>query len=182
MAKLSPEFKNVIKSLSKKELEKIIIRFAKKNKEMYDSLSFEYLQKDSAIDLFEDAKDEIELLFINLGRRVIQKSLANAIGKSVQIINNFCKITKDAKLEADLLLFLLKIVFDNFSEHLGTCWTVFDSKLAITTNRLFNLLKKKLHEDYWIEYRDNINRFLKILKNNSSHIDYIYSMPHSLED
>ncbi|MFH1197487.1 MAG: hypothetical protein V1720_17435 [bacterium] len=149
---------------------------------MYDSLCFDYLQNNSVIDLFEDAKDNIENIFSNLNRGIIQKHLAKAISQSIKIVNHFAKTTKDKKLEADLLLFLLTTVFDTFSEHLGTCWTVFDSKLAITTNRLLNLIKKKLHEDYWIEYNDRINSFLRILKSKCNHLDYVYNMPRCLEE
>jgi hypothetical protein len=177
MAKLSSEFKEAIHALQKDDLEKIILRFSKKDKEMYESLCFEYVKNETAINLFEDSKEQIEIHFRNLRNSVIQKQLANAISKSVKTINNFRSITKEIKLEADLLLYLLKIVFDNFQDELGTCWTVFDSKLAITTNRLMNLIKKDLHEDYWIEYREEMNNFIKILKRKSRHIDFVYNMP-----
>ncbi|WP_372948240.1 hypothetical protein [Mariniphaga sp.] len=75
---------------------------------------------------------------------------------------------------------ILTFVFERFTDDLGTCWTVFDSKLAVTTNRLYNLVTKKLHEDYWIEYREDVNRYLDILHSRSNHLDYIYNMPKSI--
>lgn len=181
MPKLSQEFKDAITSLSEKEKEKIIFRFARKNQEIFDILNYEYAGGENKYDLFEDTKAEIESNFAVLSGRIIQKELAKKIGKSVQSINAFTKVTKDKKLEADLLLFLLKIVFENFSSDLGTCWTVFDSKTAITTNRLYNLVVKKLHYDYHIEYRQDINNFLQILKSKCRHLDYVYGMPAVLE-
>ncbi|MDP3149840.1 MAG: hypothetical protein Q8N83_11995 [Ignavibacteria bacterium] len=179
MAKLNTEFKEAISALDKNELEKIVLRFSKKNKEMYDTLCFEYVKNESAMSLFEDSKEQIEIHFYKLRNGVVQRQLANAISKSVKTINNFRNITKDLKLEADLLLYLLKLVFDNYQDELGTCWTIFDSKLAITTNRFINFTKNNLHEDYWIEYREESNNFIKILKNKSRHIDFVYNMPNS---
>lgn len=79
-----------------------------------------------------------------------------------------------------MLLNLLKEVFSKYSGMLGTCWTIFDSKLAITTNCLYNLVTKKLHEDYLVEYAEPLDRFLDILHSRSNHLDYIYYMPKSL--
>ena len=100
MAKLSTEFKSIISSLSKEELEKIVLRFSKKYKEMYETLCFEYVKEYSSSELFEDAQKEIMFHFSQLGRGIIQKQLASAISKSVKTINNFKNITKDEKLEA----------------------------------------------------------------------------------
>ncbi|MCD4819056.1 MAG: hypothetical protein K8S23_10235 [Candidatus Cloacimonetes bacterium] len=181
MPKLTSDFKQAISSLSPAELKKIIFRFSRNNQAMYDTLSFEYVKDNTAIDLFEEAKEDIEFNFDDLSGRVIQKKLAKAIGNSVQSINEFKKITKDKKLEADLLVFLLKIVFDTYSKELGTCWSIFDSKVAVTTNRLYNLITKKLHQDFLLDYEEDINKFLNILKKECSHLNYVYKMPNTLE-
>jgi hypothetical protein len=177
MAKLSKEFKEKIHSLSKEEMEKIVLNLSRKDKGIYEKLFIEYVRKDSVQDLFEEVKATIEHNLFFPGRGIIQKQLAKSLGKSIKTINHFRDVTRNHKLEADLLLFTLQIIFDNFESEFGTCWTVFDSKVAITTNRLLNLVRKKLHEDYWIEYETEINRFLKILKNNCSHLDYVFTMP-----
>jgi len=181
MPKLSPEFKKAISSLSSKEMEKIIYRFSKSNQYMYDSLVYEYVDEQNTLELFEDVKEEIEFTFSDLSGRIIQKELAKSIGKSIQTINRFVKITKEKKLEADLLVFLLKIVFDNYSNCFGTCWTVFDSKVAITTNRLYNLVKNKLHYDYQIEYREDLNKYLKAVKKCCNHLDFVFNMAGTFE-
>ena len=181
MPKLSSDFKQVISKLSYDELIKIVFRFARKNKEMYETLSFEYLQDDSAEELFEDVKQDIDFhfSFVEEGR-VIQKNLAKAISNSIQDINEFKKVTKNKKLEADSLVFLLCIVFDRYEEDLGTCWTIFDSKVATTLNRLINLVRK-IHPDYWIEYKKDIDRFIKIMKEKSGSIQTVYKMPNTFE-
>jgi hypothetical protein len=94
--------------------------------------------------------------------------------------NAMPRLSKENK-EADLLRNLLDDVFENYTDELGTCWTAFDSKLAVTTNRLYNLVTKKLHEDYRIEYRESLNRYLEILHSRSNYLDYVYKMPKSME-
>ncbi|MDY6800605.1 MAG: hypothetical protein SVU94_05210 [Bacteroidota bacterium] len=107
----------------------------------------------------------------------LYRQIASSVGKAIKHVNYYKELTKDKKGEADLLNIILKEVFDDYSQHLGTCFTVFDSKLASTVNRLINLVNKKLHEDYKIEYEDDINRYLGILHEKSNHLDFVYSMP-----
>lgn len=182
MPVLSPEFKEKISSLSPEEKEKIIFRLCKKNKDIYETLLYEYMKDELGIDFFEETRKEIASEFIYFRNTGIQKQLARSIRNSIRAINRFASITKDEKLEADLLNFMLSIVFEEFSEELGTCWTTYDSKVGIATRRLLNLVKKKLHEDHHIEYREEINSYLKILKSKSRHLDLIFNLPDSFEE
>jgi hypothetical protein len=182
MPRLSKEFKQAIQEIPLKELQKLVMEFASKNPEIYDFINLQYVNgNDAEDDLFENIIEKITDEILYPGKRgIVQKNLAKAIGKSVQYINHFVKVTKNEKREAELLLNLLDDVFENYTDELGTCWTVFDSKLAITTNRLFNLVTKKLHEDYRIEFAEPMNRFLEILQAKSNHLDYVYDMPKSM--
>jgi hypothetical protein len=182
MPRLSKEFKQAISEIPIDELQKLVMQFASKNQEIYDILNLLYFSGNEAEDeLFEETIEKItdEILFPG-ERGIVQKNLAKAIAKSIGYINHFVKVTKNDIREAELLLNLLDDVFENYTDELGTCWTVFDSKLAITTNRLYNLVTKKLHEDYRIEYAEPMNRFLEILHSKSNHLDYVFSMPKSI--
>ena len=182
MPRLSKEFKQAIQEIPVEELQKLVMQFASKNPEIYDFINLQYVNGTDAEDeLFEETKEKVsdEILFPG-ERGIVQKNLAKAIAKSVEYINHFAKVTKNEKREAELLLNLLVDVFENYTDELGTCWTVFDSKLAITTNRLYNLVTKKLHEDYRIEFAEPMNRFLEILQAKSNHLDYVYDMPKSM--
>ena len=183
MPRLSKEFKQAIKEIPVKELQKLVMQFASKNREIYDFINLQYVEgEDAEEELFEETKEKISDEILFLGERgIIQKNLAKAITKSVGYINHFVKVTKNKNREADLLRNLLDKVFENYADELGTCWTVFDSKLAVTTNRLYNLVTKKLHEDYWIEFREDLNRFLDVLHSRSNYLDYVNEMPKSLE-
>lgn len=183
MPRLSKEFKQAIKEISVEELQKLVIQFTSKNKELYDYVNLHYVERaDAEEQLFEGTMEKItdEILFLG-ERGIVQKNLAKAITKSVGYINHFVKVTKNKNKKADLLRNLLDNVFENYTDELGTCWTVFDSKLAFTTNRFYNLVTKKLHEDYRIEYRDNLNLYLESLHAKSNHLDYIYNMPKSMK-
>ena len=182
MPRLSKEFKQAIKEIPIEELQKMMIQFASKNREIYDFINLKYVDGYNAEEeLFEETKEKIsdEILFPG-ERGIVQKNLAKAITKSVGYINHFVKVSKNKNREADLLRGLLDGVFENYANELGTCWTAFDSKLAVTTNRLYNLVTKKLHEDYRIEYREDLNRFLNILHSGSNYLDYVNEMPKSL--
>ncbi len=182
MPRLSKEFKQAIKGIPLDELQKIVLKAASQNPEIYDFININYVEGTEAEEeLFEQTKEYIsdEICFLSK-RGIIQKNLAKAITNAIRYVNHFSKVTKNEIREAELLVFLVDETFQNYADELGTCWTVFDSKLAITTNRLYNLVTKKLHEDYQIEFTEPINRFLKLLHAKSFHLDYVYNMPKSL--
>lgn len=183
MPRLSKEFKQAISEIPVEELQKLVIQFASKNPEIYDFINLQYVNGTDAEDeLFEEIIEKISDEILFLGERgIVQKNLAKAITKSVGFINHFVKVTKNEIREAELLLNLLDDVYENYTDELSTCWTIFDSKLAITTNRLYNLVTKKLHKDYLVEYREPLNRFLNILHSRSNHLDYVFHMPKSIE-
>ena len=79
-----------------------------------------------------------------------------------------------------MLNILLDDVFEEYTDDLGTCWTVLDSKLGVTTKRLLNLVTNKLHEDYLMDFRDDLNRYLKILHTHSNHIDLVFALPEKI--
>jgi len=154
-----------------------VLDLARKNKENYDYIELKYLSNsESEQELLEQTKEKVysEMSSVRYGR-VVQKSIAAAMTRAVRHINYFEKVTKNNVLVAELLLFLLEDVFDDFTDELGTCWTVFDSKLAVTTNRLYYLVTKKLHPDFLVEYREPMNRLLSRLKQSCNHLDYVYN-------
>jgi hypothetical protein len=183
MPRLSKDFKTAISEIPADELQKLVLQAASKSQEIYDWINIHYVDKKEAKkQLFIETKDKaLGEVYGYRDHRIIQKSLAKAIGNAVKHINYYAKITNDFVGEAEVLNSILTFVFERFADDLGTCWTVFDSKLAVTTNRFYNLVTKKLHEDYRIEYHENLNRCLEILHAKSNHLDYIYNMPKSIE-
>ena len=165
MPGLSKDFKQAIAEIPVRDLRKLVMQAAAKHREFYDIINIQYVSGDQAEkEIFEEIKDKAlaELCFVE-DRGVLQKNLVKAISKAVKHINHYVKVTRNKAGEAELLLSLLDEIFKNYSNELGTCWTAYDSKLAVTTNRLYNLVTKKLHEDYTIEYMEPLNNFLKTL-------------------
>ena len=136
---------------------------------------------EAKLDLFEKTKENVLASLIFHPRGIIQRQIASCMNTAIKHINYYAKIAKDKKGEADLLHILLIEVFSEYSEYLNTCFTVFDSKLALTTNRLYNKVTKHLHEDYLMEFKDDINHFLSILHAKSNHLDFVYSMPQKVK-
>ena len=64
MAKVNPEIITEIEKLSKKELEKLVLKAASKDKSFHDYLLVNFADKDFwGKDLFEEAKSDIYKLF-----------------------------------------------------------------------------------------------------------------------
>jgi hypothetical protein len=183
MPKITEEFKAAIKRLPVEDLQIAILKFARKDQTFYDFLNLQYINKNEAEEkLFEETISftylEIDMLG---GRGAIQRRIKSAMDRCIKQINHYVKVSKNKKREADLLLFLLDLVTRQYSGELGTCLSTFDSKLALTTNRLYNLVTKKLHPDYFIEYEEKLNEFLQLLHKQSNHLDYVFDMPEVAE-
>ena len=182
MPVLSKDFKQAIEDIPVRDLQKLVMQEAAKNREFFDIITIHYVSGiEAEKEIFEETKDNTlgELYYVD-DRGVLQKNLAKAINKAVKHINHYVKVTKNKVGEAELLHSLLDEIFKNYSDELGTCWTVYDSKLAVTTNRFYNLVTKKLHEDYLIEYKEPLNDFLKTLHAKSNHLDFVYDMPNTI--
>jgi hypothetical protein len=72
---------------------------------------------------------------------------------------------------------MLGIIFAHFSNEFGTCWTVFDFRVAQDVSKLITIVTKKIHEDYRMDFEDKINGYIKRLKAVASHLDVIYNLP-----
>ena len=184
MPSVSKELKREIEELPVVELQKLVIELAGKNKQNHDYINVRYLSKGSAEeDLYEATTEFIssEISQVWMGRGVVQKNIAKYISKCISEINHYTKTTKNKPNEARLLLNLIDNVIEGFENELGTCWTVYDSKLAITVKRLVNLVSNKLHSDYFIEFEKPINRCLSILHQRSNFLDIVYNLPNKIE-
>jgi hypothetical protein len=181
MAKVSEELIENLQSLSNKELVKIIVKFAKKYSEMNDILEFDYVKSQTEKELYEDLVENIEFEMSGIDGKIIQKELAKSIRICISDINNYKKVTKSKYREALALQYLLNKILEDYLKDFGTCWTVFDSKVATTAKRYFNAVLS-LHEDYHIEFQDDFGKILKIIKHECRHFDSIFDLPNSFEE
>ncbi|MFO7869010.1 MAG: hypothetical protein R6U95_06910 [Bacteroidales bacterium] len=182
MPRLDKETKKDIQKLNDKDLRDIIIKLASKDKMVYDYLQINYLNKESgAQELFEETIADLDDIswkqYKGYSPQVRQTKMLAAY---IKRINDFTKICTNKVYEADLLVYILEITFSSPPDMFGTCFTQFDTKVAIILKRLINIITKKLHEDYKIEYKDRINNYLNILHTQSNFIDTIYNLPQKI--
>jgi hypothetical protein len=179
MPRLSKQFKDAIRQIPSDDLQKLVIELAGKKKDIHDIINVRFVEKEGAEDeLFESTKAEIngEMHWLR-GLGPVPKRVARSMAHCVKLITHFAKVTKNKQREADLLNFLIGITFRKYEGNLGTCWTVFDSKLGTTTKRFHTLVTKNLHEDLLMDYRDDLNLYLCLLHKNCNHLDMVFGMP-----
>ncbi len=180
MPKLSKEFKSEIDALSHKELVDIVLKMASKEKTVYEYININYIDKESGEqELFEKAQSDITNLFNKGYKGREQQKDANMISACVKRVNEFTKTSRNKRYEDELLFYVLDNTFDE--DRLGTCFTVYDTRLASLVKRAITLVTKTMHHDYLIEYKDRLNFFLKSLHNRSRHLDMVYNMPKSID-
>ncbi len=180
MPKLDKQTKEQIKGLAYKDLQDIVVSLASKEKKVYDYILINYLDKEyGEQELFEETKEDLEIIFRKRYKGFSEElQLANMLSACIKRINEFTNISKNKVLEADLLLYILQIPFS--VEMFGTCFTRYDTKVAVILKRLITVVTKKLHDDYKVEYEGIINQYLQVLHKKSNHIDTIYNLPSSI--
>ena len=112
--------KQLVSTLSRHELEQIIIKLSKR-KEVAEFLLVNYFNKESGeTDLFEKTKTEIQALQMKCYKGFSEDlQLANMLSACIKKVNEFTMVSKNKKLEADLLLYILDIPFGHSKKN---CW------------------------------------------------------------
>lgn len=177
----SAAFKKAVNQLSDKEKEAIILRAARRDAELYDLLSFELLPEITVDQLTLETSEQIHELMYGLTGRSLTKSLTRSLRKSVKEIARFKRITKDPKAEIDLHLYLLRLIFDNFTSQFESHYKSFFVATARLTVRTLQLIRKNLHVDYHLEYKADLDDFLQQLhsRSRSHHLSFV--LPQELE-
>ncbi len=181
MTNNSAQLKESIKNLSKEDLEKLVLKTAVKDKSFRDFLWVNYIDKElGEKDLYEKTLADLDVLICKRYKGFSPTiQTANMLAACSKRINEFSKISKNKTLEADLLVYILELAFSDRHDF-GTCFTVFDYKVALLLKRLISLVTKKMHEDYLLDYKEKINYYLKTLHTTSDHCDFVYVMPQEL--
>ena len=110
MSKVAAIISSQICTLSKKELEKLVLKAATKDKAFHDYLLVNYFDKEyGEQDLFDQAKEDLEKLFQKNYKGFAEElQLAEMLGACAKRITAFSKNCKNKHLEADLLMWSLK--------------------------------------------------------------------------
>lgn len=159
MPVVSSSLKKVIKQLSDKEKEALLIKAMRRDAELHDMIAFE-LEEISLEEFSEQTSDKIHELLMNATGRSLPKALTKALRKVAKEIARLKRVTKDPKAEVELHLYSLRLIFDNYTGQFDSYYKGFYTATARLLLRTMQLIKKNLHEDYHLEYKDELDNFL----------------------
>ncbi|AKQ44842.1 hypothetical protein TH63_03140 [Rufibacter radiotolerans] len=177
----SADFKQALKKLSEKEKEALILRLVRKDGEAYDALAFELLEDVTLESLFARSAETIHDIMFTVSGRSLSKALSRGLKKATQEIARYYRITKDRKGEVELTIYLLQLIFDNFTGQFESIYKGFYVATARLVLRTMTLIKKHLHEDYHLEYQDALNAFLDDLNGRSKRRSLSFNLPMQFE-
>jgi len=171
-----------LKQLHKDELVEILLKLAGKRYN-YEFLLVNFLDPEGGeLTLFQEAIDDIEKLWNKEFKgRTMQHQLAKRLNACTKRVKEFTIETKSKKLEADLILYVLKLQFEQSSTVFGARFSGYDYKVALLLKKLIALVTTKLHPDYLLDYQDAINGFLTKIHQTSNRINTVFDLPRALE-
>lgn len=173
----SADFKQALKQLTEKEKEAIILRAARRDAELYDMLAYELVPDITLEQVKEETSEKIHALMYGLTGRNLTKSITRSLRKAVKEIARFKRITKDVKTEIDLHMYLLRLIFDNFTGQFESSYKSFFTATARLVVRTIQLIRKNLHEDYHLEYKAELDNFLEQLNSRSKKAHLSFELP-----
>lgn len=178
MAKISIEFKEALSAISRKELEKLVLKAASRDNEFYNYILINFVDREyGEQDLFEEALTDINNLMYKSYRGFSEElQLANMLAACNKRIDKFGKVCKKKSLELDLVMKVLEVPFSLSPNMFTTCFTNYNYRVYLLLKKAISILENKLHEDYRIEYAPVLNEYLVVFHRTSSHLDYVYNM------
>jgi hypothetical protein len=178
----SADFKRALNRLSDKEKETLLLRAARRDAELYDTLSFELLPDVTVETIFEQASDQIHELFaVGATGRLLNRSLTKALQKAGKEVARARRITKDKRLEIDLNLYTLRHIFENYTGQFESVYSGFYTGTARLAARTAQLVLQNLHEDLWLEYKAELDDFLQQLHARAKSRTLKFELPRELE-
>lgn len=177
----SAEFKKALLRLSDKQKEALLLRAVRRDAELYDTLCFELLPDATTETVFEQASDRIHELFnVAVTGRLLNRSLTKALQKATKEVARARRITKDKRLEIDLNLYMLQLIFDNYTGQFESVYAGFYTATARLAARTTQLVASNLHEDLWLEYKAEVDGYLQQLHGRSKSHGLKFALPREL--
>lgn len=168
--KLSDELKDAIKALPEKEKDKLLLRLIPKNELLVRQLEFKLLEDASTTYVRrEELKEEVEGHVSSYPDHFYSPGyLLTHMREISGLITRHVNITKDKTGEIELNLFMLTEILErneaNLLNHNRYHRIKFDEYVV---KRILKLLKltEKIHEDYRLEFADNMQKLGQLLIN-----------------
>ena len=177
----SSDFKKALGRLSEKEKEALVLRAVRRDAELYDTFGFELLPDVTLESVYETSTDRIHELFnVAVTGRLLNRSLVKALRLSLQEAARARRITKNKQLEIDLSMYILRLIFDNYTGQFSSEYQGFFVGTARLAARLTQLIPKSLHEDLWLEYKPELDGFLTQLHSRSKSRELKFELPREL--
>lgn len=169
--KLEPEFKKAISQLSSQEKDKLIFRLLKNDVILLNQLYFKLLSSDSV----QDRRTEMETRLKRKIKQITEQyyslgCLLLDIRYLSGEITSHVKITKDKYGEVSLnLLMLNELLKYNNEKIIASSASKSQTLCTYIIARAFKILVliKALHEDYLIEFADDLKELGKYIVDNS---------------
>ena len=168
--KFNKEFKDTVLGLSQTEKDKLLLRLLKKDKVLSKELYFQLIDTDSVDDhQLEMEKYIKEKVAYFATKRYTANYLIKRMRSVSNDISNHVKVTKDKLGDSYLNLLLLVEVLELFNSKLEKTTPGLARKLCIFyLTKTFKILIgiTKLHEDYHLEHRENLERLGELFSKN----------------
>jgi hypothetical protein len=177
----STDFKKALKRLSEAEKESLLLRAVRRDAELYETFRYELLHDVTLEQVQEETADRIHEIFnLAVSGRLLNRSLVKAMRASVQEAARARRITKNKRLEIELLIYILRQAIDNYSGQFDSVYDGFYNATARLAARVPALVLKSLHEDLWVEYKSEIDDILAELHRRSKSRSLKFELPREL--
>jgi hypothetical protein len=167
-----------VSSLSKVDLEKLVLKGMRNNKTYFEFVWVNYLDKEfGEEDLLEKGKGELENLLLKSYRgRCDELRRAAAIDSCKKRIEELYKVARQKDKILELTLYVLENSLAEYPKLAGTCFTRYDYAYYLLFKKGKSIFYS-LHEEIQHEFRGRLQKILLQLKKHSSHMDYVYDLP-----
>lgn len=167
---LPKELKDAISQLSSKDKDKLIFRLLKKDLGLANQLLFEFVSTDTIQERRNQVKKQLQRDVDLVTEHYYSSGYLNmAVREMSGIINEHITITKDKFGEAYLNLWMITEILERNNKNILSASIEKTEKFCVAViARAFKilLLIKKLHEDYRVEFEDDLMKLGKLIGEN----------------
>lgn len=164
------EFKDAISNLPSEEKDKLIFRLLKTDLALANQLHFKLVSDHTVEELREKVKTQLDLLIDRATKNYYSPGYLNMDIRDMSgRINEHVNITKDKYGEISLNLYMIiRMLEENRKSILTASWGKAEKLCTAVVSRAFKilLLIKKMHEDYFTEFEDDLKKLGKLINSN----------------
>ena len=168
--KFNKEFKDAVLQMPQAEKDKLLLQLLRKDTVMSNKLQFDLLDNKSVderqLAMEETIKNKVAYFAT---RRYSTSYLLKRLRSVSTLITEHVKITKDKMGDSYLNLILLIETLEQFKTKLQESTPGQGRKIGVYfVSKAFKILIgiTKLHEDYFLEYRDNLEKLGELFRKN----------------